>query len=114
MTVVVSNSTTTTQVLREQVLELQREIGEMQQKEAAARALPAVLARRAGGVSQGSPQGAPQLYFWSQEARDLRWLPEGGASRGRSHHSDTTLYIPLVFLYTKQTGWRDNDFNVYA
>ena len=42
------------------MLELQREIGEMQQKEAAARALPAVLARRAGGVSQGSPQGAPQ------------------------------------------------------
>ena len=39
-----------------QVLELQREIGEMQQKEAAARALPAVLARRAGGVSQGAPQ----------------------------------------------------------
>ena len=40
------------QVLREQVLELQRELGALQQKEVAARALPAVLVRRAG---------APQL-----------------------------------------------------
>jgi hypothetical protein len=24
------------------------------------------------------------------------------------------LYIPIPILHTKYTGWRDNDFNVYA
>jgi hypothetical protein len=27
---------------------------------------------------------------------------------------DITLYISLVVLRTKYTGWRLNDFNVYA
>jgi hypothetical protein len=29
-------------------------------------------------------------------------------------HSHTTLYIPLVVLHTKYTGWRQNNFNVHA
>ena len=39
---------------------------------------------------------------------------DGDDSPGRLIHSDTTLYISLVFLYTKYTGRRQNDFNVYA
>jgi hypothetical protein len=39
---------------------------------------------------------------------------QGKCSHGRSSHSDTTLYIPLVFIYTKYAGWCRNDFNVYA
>ena len=38
----------------------------------------------------------------------------GSTSPRRYSHSDTTLCIALVFLYTKYTGWRQNDFNVYA
>jgi diketogulonate reductase-like aldo/keto reductase len=41
-------------------------------------------------------------------------LTGGEISPGRQSHSDRTLYISLVFLYTKYTGWRQNDFNVYA
>jgi hypothetical protein len=33
---------------------------------------------------------------------------------GRLSHSDTSLYISLVILHTKYTGWRDNGFSVYA
>jgi hypothetical protein len=38
----------------------------------------------------------------------------GDTSPGRQSHSDTTLYVSLVIFHTKYTGWRDNDFNVYA
>ena len=41
--------------------------------------------------------------------------PDGGrASPGRQSHSDTTLYISLVIIYTKYTGWRQNDSNVHV
>ena len=47
-----------------------------------------------------------------------RWIVDlkldGFTSPGRQTHSDTALHIPLVILYTKYTGWRQNDFNVYA
>ena len=36
------------------------------------------------------------------------------ASPGRSSHSDTTLYISLVIIHTKYTGWRENGVNFYA
>jgi hypothetical protein len=39
---------------------------------------------------------------------------EGTISRGRESHSDTTLYISVVILYTNYTGRRQNDFNAYA
>jgi hypothetical protein len=38
----------------------------------------------------------------------------GESSPGRESHSDTTLYISLVILHTKYTGWCENDFNVHA
>jgi hypothetical protein len=38
----------------------------------------------------------------------------GGCSPGRYGHSDTALYICLVILHTKYTGWCDNDSNVYT
>jgi hypothetical protein len=40
--------------------------------------------------------------------------PSGGASPGRSSHSDTTLYILVVIICTKRTGRRQNDFNFHA
>ena len=30
------------------------------------------------------------------------------------NHSDTTLYISLVIIYRKSTGWFQNDFNVHG
>jgi hypothetical protein len=46
-------------------------------------------------------------------------LLKGSNSPGRYNHSDQTpdtmhLYISLAILYTEYTGWRQNDFNVYA
>jgi hypothetical protein len=38
----------------------------------------------------------------------------GSLSHGRLCHSDTALYISLVVLYTKYTGWCQNDFYVHA
>jgi ankyrin repeat protein len=38
----------------------------------------------------------------------------GCDSPGRCSHFDTTLYISLVILHAKYTGWCQNDFNVYA
>jgi hypothetical protein len=38
----------------------------------------------------------------------------GGNSHGRCSHSDTAVYILLRILYKKYTGWRQNDFNIYA
>jgi hypothetical protein len=36
------------------------------------------------------------------------------ASPGRQSHSDATLYMSLVILYTKYAGRRQNEFNVDA
>jgi hypothetical protein len=38
----------------------------------------------------------------------------GTESPGRESHSDATLYLSLVILHTKYTGWDKNDFSVYA
>jgi hypothetical protein len=38
----------------------------------------------------------------------------GTCSPGRQRHSDITLYISLVIIHTKYTGWHQNDFNVHA
>ena len=47
--------------------------------------------------------------------QELRRLGDGKVPwPGRLSHSDTALYISLVILYTKYTGWRQNDFNVHA
>ena len=59
-----------------------------------ARAIAAAL-MAAGACASISPGSAP-------------------ASPGRYSHSDTTLYISLVIIPTKYTGWRQNDVNVYA
>ena len=47
------------------------------------------------------------------ELRHPRLLP-GLNIPGHQRHSDTSLYISLVILYPKYTGWRQNDVNVYA
>jgi hypothetical protein len=38
----------------------------------------------------------------------------GEYSPGRQSHSDTTLYISFVIIYTKYTGWHQNDSTAHA
>jgi hypothetical protein len=38
----------------------------------------------------------------------------GAASSGRLSHSRTALYISLVVLHIKYTGWRRNDFGAHG
>ena len=47
---------------------------------------------------------------------EVRHLDGAGdvPSRGHSSHSGAPLYISLVILHTKYTGWRQNDINVHA
>ena len=52
------------------------------------------------------PEWCPATHFG--------YLASGRISHGRESHSDTTLYISLVIIYTKYTGRRQNDFKVHA
>jgi hypothetical protein len=49
-----------------------------------------------------------------RSAQKADWHFTGESSPGRCSHTDTTLYIPLVFLYIKYTGERQNGFTIHA
>ena len=62
---------------------------------------------RAGSLTAGRGQ--------AQQREAARWPgAAGGASPGRSVHSDTALYTPFVILHRTYTGWCGDDFNVCA
>jgi hypothetical protein len=47
-------------------------------------------------------------------ARGRGLAHDGCISPGRQSHFDTTLYISLLILHTKYTGWRETDLNDHA
>ena len=52
--------------------------------------------------------------FWPLNLGAHRIMHEIYPGQDPQGHSHTTLYIPSVIIYTKYTGRRQNDFNVYA
>jgi hypothetical protein len=66
-------------------------------------ALSALAALPGGGTVDALPEGTP--YAGGGGASEILVSRDGKFRRGRCSHSDTTLYISLVILHTKCTGW---------